>query len=158
MPKTIATPDQDALITEIHIAAPPERVFSALTDEKQLRIWWNNKDARLKNFDMEARLAGKWRMSTKDTAMNINGVSQFECGGEITEFDPPRLLAYTWIANWHDNKSRKTLVRWELVAKDGGTLLKVIHSGLAQEGIARKDYQGGWPGAVEQLKTFVEQN
>jgi hypothetical protein len=39
---------------------------------------------------------------------------------------------------------------------DGGTLVTVTHSGLAQEDVARKDYQGGWPGVVEQLKVYIE--
>ena len=46
MPQTIATPDQDALITEIYIAAPPERVFKAISDEQEQRIWWDKKDGK----------------------------------------------------------------------------------------------------------------
>jgi len=156
MPKTIATPDQDVLITDIHIAAPPERVFQAISDPREQRIWWDNKDCRLESFEMDARRGGSWRFSTSQTSMNINGISQFDCTGEIVEFDPPRVLAYTWIANWHDVKSRKTIVRWELSPMDGGTLVTVTHSGLAQEDVARKDYQGGWPGVVEQLKAYIE--
>ena len=156
MPKTIATPDQDVLITDIHIAAPPERVFQAISDPREQRIWWDNKDCRLESFEMDARRGGRWRFSTSQTSMNINGISQFDCTGEVVEFDPPRVLAYTWIANWHDVKSRKTIVRWELSPMDGGTLVTVTHSGLAQEDVARKDYQGGWPGVVEQLKAYIE--
>lgn len=156
MPTTMATPDQDALITEIHIAAPPERVFKAISDEREQRVWWDKKDGNLRNWEMDARSGGKWRFSTTKTSMNINGVSQFECNGEILEFDPPRVLAYTWIANWHSDKSRTTVVRWELTPKDGGTLVKVTHSGLAKEDVARKDYQGGWPGVVERLKAYME--
>jgi len=33
-------PDQDRVVAEIEIAAPPERVFQALTDQKQLFHWW----------------------------------------------------------------------------------------------------------------------
>ena len=156
MPQTIATPDQDALITEIYIAAPPERVFKAISDEQEQRIWWDKKDVNLRNWDMDARRGGKWKFSTNKASMNINGVTQFECSGEIIEFDPPRVLAYTWIANWHSDQSRKTVVRWELTPKDGGTSVKVTHSGLAQENTARKDYQGGWPGVVERLKIYIE--
>jgi uncharacterized protein YndB with AHSA1/START domain len=83
-------------------------------------------------------------------------VNQFFCQGEVLEFDPPRVLAYTWVANWHDDKSRRTIVRWELTATKDGTHVKVTHSGLAQEAVARKDYSGGWPGVVEMLKKFVE--
>src|SRR5882757_3195180 len=105
MPKSITTPDQDAVITEIHIAAPPERVFQAISDPTQQMIWWNNKECPLKTFEMDARPRGKWRFSTIQTSINVNGVSQFDCDGEILEFDPPRVLAYTWITNWHVDKS-----------------------------------------------------
>ena len=40
MPVSQITPDQDAVVTEIEIAAPPERVFEALTDPAQLMLWW----------------------------------------------------------------------------------------------------------------------
>jgi len=156
MPQTIATPDNDALITEIHIAAPPERVFQAISSEQEQRIWWDKKDGSLRNWDMDARRGGKWQFSTKHASKTINGVTEFACSGEILEFDPPRVLAYTWIANWHSDKARKTLVRWDLTPKDGGTLVKVTHSGLAQEDVARKDYQGGWPGVVKRLKNYIE--
>jgi len=32
----------------------------------------------------------------------------------------------------------------------------VTHSGLAELPIARKDYAGGWPGVLQQLRQFVE--
>jgi uncharacterized protein YndB with AHSA1/START domain len=69
---------------------------------------------------------------------------------------PPRMLVYTWIANWHDDPGQTTVVSWELVPSKGGTRVKVAHSGLAQLPIARKDYTGGWPGVVEKLKQFIE--
>jgi len=156
MPTTIVTPDQDTLVTEIQIAAPPERVFQALSDPKQQGIWWNNDVCRLKSFEMDARRGGKWSFSTQQTNITINELSQFECHGEILEYDPPRALAYTWISNWHEDKRRATVVRWELMPKDGGTLVKISHTGLAEEDVARKDYSGGWPGVLEQLKKFVE--
>ena len=30
----------DTIVTEIEVAAPPQRVFKALTDPKQLMRWW----------------------------------------------------------------------------------------------------------------------
>ena len=60
-------------------------------------------------------------------------------------------------ANWHDDSTRRTLVRWELTAQERGTHVKVTHSGLSNLPIARKDYSGGWPGVVEMLKKFIEQ-
>jgi uncharacterized protein YndB with AHSA1/START domain len=150
------TPNQDAVVSEIQIAAPPERVFQALTDAAQLRRWFTNPSCPVHLWEMDARPGGRYHYTTEKGTVVVNNVSEFECHGEILEYDPPRLLAYTWIANWHDDKSRRTVVRWELAAKSGGTQVKVTHSGLAQEPTARKDYSGGWPGVVEQLKKFIE--
>lgn len=50
----------------------------------------------------------------------------------------------------------KTIVMPDQDALVGGTLVKVTHSGLAQEQVARKDYQGGWPGVVEHPGKFIE--
>jgi uncharacterized protein YndB with AHSA1/START domain len=105
---------------------------------------------------MDARSGGSYRYATEKGTIVVNGVTEFECHGEILEFDPPHLLVYTWIANWHDDKSRRTVVRWELTSDAAGTRVKVTHSGLARENVARKDYSGGWPGVLENLKKFVE--
>jgi uncharacterized protein YndB with AHSA1/START domain len=158
MPTTIVTPDQDALIAEIDIAAPAERVFKALTDPDQLKRWFTNPSCPAKTWNMDARLGGKYNHVTGKGTVGVNGVSEFECHGEIVEIDPPRLLVYTWIANWHDDKQRATTVRWELEASGKTTLVKVIHRGLATEKVAREDYRGGWPGVLNYLKAFVEKN
>jgi len=34
------TPDQDVIVAEIQIAAPPDRVFQAITDPQQVPQWW----------------------------------------------------------------------------------------------------------------------
>jgi len=151
------TPDQDAIVSEVQIAAPPERVFQALIDPKQLAQWWNNDQCKTKYFEMDARKGGKWRFGTvHSNTTNLDDTRDFACQGEVLEYDPPRMLAYTWIANWHNDKEQRTVVRWELTADGNGTRVKVTHSGLAQESAARKDYSGGWPGVVQQLKKFVE--
>jgi uncharacterized protein YndB with AHSA1/START domain len=151
------TPDKDAVVSEIFIAAPAKRVFDALTDPKQVMSWWTGEDCRIEKFDLEPRRGGKWTYDTAQSKLKVNGISKFHCEGEIIEYDPPRLLAYTWIANWHDDPSRRTVVRYELTPEEGGTQIKVIHSGLAQEAAARKDYSSGWAGVLEQLKKFAEQ-
>jgi len=150
------TPDQDAIVSEIHIAAPPERVFRALTDAGELQRWFTNPECPVKRWEMDARRGGEYRYATEKGIVVVNNIRKFECHGEILECDPPRLLVYTWNANWHDDPSRETVVRWELEPAQGGTLVTVRHSGLASLPIARKDYSGGWPGVVESLKKFVE--
>jgi uncharacterized protein YndB with AHSA1/START domain len=156
MAGTVVTADQDAIVSEIFIAAPPERVFQALIDPREVRQWWTSKQCPIESFALDPRLGGRWSYDTSQGALTVNGVSHFHCEGEVLEFDPPRRLAYSWIANWHDQPSRRTVVRWELFPSAKGTRVKMTHSGLADLPKARQDYSRGWPGLVESLKNFVE--
>ena len=134
MPKAIVTPDQDAVVCEVQIAAAPERIFQALTTTDQLLRWWNGEGGpcQVRLWEMDPRLGGKWRCLASDPSgqMAVNGVSEFHNFGEIVEFDPPRVLAYTWFANFHSIPSHRTLVRWELIPQSEGTLVKMTHNGL----------------------------
>ena len=154
---TITTPDQDTIVSEIDISAPPERVFRALSEASQLQRWFGSPECPVKLWHMDARVGGAYGYETQQsTSISVNGVNEFKCHGQITEFDPPRVLAYTWIANWHDEPDTATLVRWELTPRQNGTHVKVTHSGLSNLPVARKDYSGGWPEVVQQLKKFAE--
>jgi uncharacterized protein YndB with AHSA1/START domain len=42
MPSSEITPDQDAIVGEVEVAAPSERVFQALIDPAQLIRWWGD--------------------------------------------------------------------------------------------------------------------
>lgn len=156
MATTRITPDEDAVVCEVHIGAPPERVFEAIIDPKQVLQWWSSPDCQIEAFSFEPRKGGRWSYDTKQSSMNVNGVSKFHCEGEVLEYDPPRTLAYSWIANWHEDKSQRTVVRWELTPRDGGTDVKLTHSGLVNLAMSRKDYSGGWIGVANTLKKFVE--
>ena len=158
MPSAQITPDQDAIVGEVEIAAPPDRVFRAFTDPAQLIRWWSDDICKTSLWEMDARKGGKWRFEAGDPSGKIvvNGVTDFKAYGEITEFDPPRLLAYTWLGNWHDHPERPSTARWELSATKTGTRVKVTHSGLADQPVARKDYAGGWPGLLELLRKYCE--
>jgi uncharacterized protein YndB with AHSA1/START domain len=156
MATTIVTSDQDALVSEIQISAPPERVFKAISDAEQLKRWFRSPECPPKFWTMDARVGGRYGYATEKGSIVVNGITEFECQGEVLECDPPRVLVYTWIANWHDDASQRTVVRWDLSPKQGGTHVKVTHSGLRTLPVARKDYSGRWTGVVEMLKNFVE--
>jgi uncharacterized protein YndB with AHSA1/START domain len=57
-PSSQITPNQDAVVTEIEIAAPPERVFQALTDPAQLMRWWG-KAPQDSTWEMDAPAWGQ---------------------------------------------------------------------------------------------------
>ena len=158
--------DQDAVASEIEIAAPPERVFEALTDPRQLFRWWGSEPSvDLIKFDMEGRKGGKYYyecapkpgadMGPVADVLKRNNARNFICRGEVLEFEPPRLLVWSWIANWHENPGQSTTVRWELTRTAKGTRVRVTHTGLRNEPISRKDYGQGWAGVLQLLQTFL---
>src|SRR5437660_491329 len=101
------TPDQDKITAEIFIAAPPERVFPAITDPQQMPKWWGQQGMyRITEWTGDLRPGGKWT----SLGVGADGVS-FRVEGEYLEVDPPRLLTYTWIASW--SGARQTTVRWD---------------------------------------------
>jgi uncharacterized protein YndB with AHSA1/START domain len=151
------TPDQDAVITEMEIVAPPERVFQALIDREQALQWGGGEAFEIILWEMDPRPGGKWEFVSKErSGKNPLGVDRFEHHGEFLEVDPPRLLVQTWFTNWHPNPAHRTVVRWDLTPTKTGTHLKVTHSGLAPLAGVAQGYSQGWPGLVQQIKNFVE--
>lgn len=157
------TPDQDFVTCEIFIAAPPARVFEAITDPRQLPQWWGNKDMyRVTSFESDLRVHGKWISK----GVGANG-DTFQVSGEYLEIDPPRLLIQTWVSSYGGDL--KTTVRWELEPQSvhglhpggpqragTGTLVKIQHSGFAAHPEQAKSHSDGWQRVLTWVQTFVE--
>lgn len=142
------TPDADAIVSEIHIAAPPERVFQALVDPQQVVKWWGEVGIyRCTEFQADLRVGGKWRSA------GVDGGHGFEVTGEFLEVDPPHLLVYTWVASWTGDV--KTTVRWELEPTPQGALVRIRHGGFAGHPDVAKNYRG-WPRMLGWLQAFIE--
>ena len=144
------TPDQDLIVAEIEIAAPPERVFQAITDPRQLPQWWGQKEMyRVTRLESDLRVGGQWL----SVGVSVTGES-FHVGGEYLEIDPPRLLVQTWKASW--SGTLKTTVRWELEAYPGGTRVKIRHSGFAGNAEAANSHSQGWQRVLAWVHAFLE--
>jgi uncharacterized protein YndB with AHSA1/START domain len=142
-------PGSDSIVSEVRIAAPPERVFQALVDPRQVPQWWGEPGIyRCTAFHSEARVGGKWRCDGLDGRGN-----NFQISGEYLEYDPPRVLACSWLATW--TGSVKTTVRWELEPSGQDTLVRVIHSGLAAHPEIAQSYRG-WPRMLGWLRALLE--
>jgi uncharacterized protein YndB with AHSA1/START domain len=156
------TPDQTAVIAEIFIAAPPARVFQAISDPAQLPKWWGQTGLyHVTKSTMDVRVGGKWRSD----GVGTDGKT-FYVEGEYLEVDPPRLLVHTWIGSY--SGPEKTVVRWELVPhtvhglapsgprKSGtGTLVRVRQEGFASIESATSHGEG-WKRVLGWLEAFVE--
>jgi len=152
MANLVVAPDQEAITIDTFIAAPPERVFQAITDPSQLVQWWGQPGAyRTTNLQIDLRRGGYWRSS----GVGADG-KPFHVEGEYREVDPPRVLAYTWRPSYR--QIPETLVRWQLEAEDKGTRVRLNHSGFVGAADACKDHGNGWMKVLSWMQAFVERN
>jgi len=148
-PKATLLPGHDVIEAEVFIAAPAARIFQALTDPRQSAQWWGQNDRyHCKEFDMDVRAGGKW--SSKGSSAKMG---DFEVHGEYLELSPPRRLVYTWSSSW---MPRATVVTWELSKLEGGTLVKVTHSGFAGDAEQANNHSTGWAMVLGWLQSYAE--
>jgi uncharacterized protein YndB with AHSA1/START domain len=159
------TPDNDVVVAEIFIAAPPARVFEAISNPKQTAQWWGQKGMyRLTAAQADLRPGGKW--STRGTGEDG---TEFTVEGEYLEIDPPRLLVHTWRASY--GGMQKTVVRWELEPRDvhglqhsgparvgTGTVVRIRHSGFAGNVASAQGHGEGWKRVLGWLQAFAEKD
>jgi uncharacterized protein YndB with AHSA1/START domain len=158
------TPDNDAVMAEVFIAAPPERVFQAITDPRQMPLWWGQQNLyRVTEWKGDVRPGGKWL----SVGVGADGAS-FKVWGEYLEVDPPRLLVHTWLSSY--DEALNTVVRWELESREvhglqnpgprkvgTGTLVKIRHHGFAKNTQQAKSHDDGWVRVLGWMQSYIEQ-
>jgi len=156
------TPAQDAIVGEIFIAAPPARVFQALTDPAQVPRWWGQQDLyRITQWKGDLRVGGKW----SSEGVGADGKT-FRVEGEYLEVDPPRVLSHTWKSSYNP---LHTVVRFELEAKEVhglhpggpkkagvGTILRLRHEGFAGAPQEAHRHSEGWRRVLGWMQAFLE--
>lgn len=110
--------------TVVEIAAPPDRVFEALTDARELAEWWGGGDPRVLDSESDVRPGGTWRVRTID-----RDGAEHSFGGEYRVVDPPHRLEQSWQSA---DDAEPSVVRYDLepLEVDGapGTRLTVTHT------------------------------
>jgi len=148
---------QDAIEREITVRATKERVFQAITDPKQITVWFPNA--------IEGTLD-----------VGESPVFDFGDGGRYRIFveavQPHEYFAYRWVPANVDNSTGflgdvlarpNTLVEFRLEDVLAGTLVKLKESGFASlpAAIAEKSLgqnSGGWDFMLERLvKVFGQE-
>jgi len=125
------------------VDAPPELVFKALTDEKELGRWMTQ-EAR-----MDPRIGGECEFKYRRAATGQHSVAT----GRILELVPDKRLSYTYVLTGSGSGTSRadalfpdvanSVVTWTLDAlPDGKTRVTVVHSGLTKEAYERFD--GAW--------------
>src|SRR5438045_3122814 len=112
---TTKTDMTEALMIERTFNAPLARVWKALTNVDEMRVWYFD----LKEFKPEVGFEFEF------TVEHEGNTYHHLC--KITEVVPQKKIAYTWRYAGEEGNS---LVTFELFAEGGKTLLKVTHEVL----------------------------
>jgi len=123
------TADGATIRFERVLAAPPERVWAALTDEALLAGW-------LTSGTFEAAMGGALALDFGE-----GGV----VSGQISAFEPPRKLAYSWLIEGE----QASTVEWTLMERGSGTQLTLVHRTLPSA--MGRGYGAGWHAYLERL-------
>ncbi len=134
-----------AVEAEIEIDAPPEVVWRALTDARELERW----------FPLEARVepgeGGSVFMSWKN---------EYQGDSRITVWEPGRHLQITWGFSDDENALTQFTDFW-LEGEKGRTVLRVVTSGFPNDPSWDEWYEGtrqGWAYELASLKRYLERH
>jgi len=103
---------------EVQIAAPPATVFAFLTDPQKILSWMGAE------VTSEAHPGGLYLVRSVGARARV-------ARGAFREVVPVHRLAYSF--GWEEDEEvppGSSLVEIDLVDRDGGTLLRMTHSGL----------------------------
>ena len=136
----------EAVVLERSFNAPVARVWKALTDADEMRIWYFD----FKKFKPEVGF--EFEFTVEHEGMKYHHLCK------ITEVIPQKKLAYTWRYEGYEGES---LVTFELFADGDKTRLKLTHVGLETfpklPAFARENFVKGWTEIIgASLKDFVE--
>lgn len=147
--RSIADVVQGSILARIEIAAPPERVFRALTTE-ELTKWWGSAEMyRTTSFQIDLRPGGAWRSE----GVGADGTA-FHVGGQVLEVDPPRKLVQTWQPSW-DSEGPPSTVSYQLDPVGNGTRVTLRHTGFGERAAACESHASGWERVLGWLGSFV---
>src|SRR4029077_13132299 len=137
----------EAVVIERRFNAPVARVWQALTDVDEMRIWYFD----LKQFKPEVGF--EFEFTVEHEGFKYSHLCR------ITEVIPQKKLAYTWRYEGHEGDS---LVTFELSAKGDKTRLRLMHTGIETfprtPAYARKNFETGWTTIIgSELKKFLEE-
>jgi uncharacterized protein YndB with AHSA1/START domain len=126
--------DRGALHLERTLAAPPDEVWRALTEPERWRVWMDADEAAL-----EPRVGGRAELRWRDGEHMV---------GEVTVWDPPRVLEYTW----HERSDRGR-VRFELRASGTGTRLVFDQGDIPVSALV--GMSAGWHAHLDWLRSHL---
>ena len=128
--------------------APAEDVFDAWTNPEVIERWFRpGRDWKKPSAEVDLRVGGTVRVVMRDPSGD-----PVEAGGEYTEIDRPRRLAFTW--TFEDDPSNQQLIELEFIEQDGATTVVFVNSNISEE--KRRDAQyEGWTACIDNMERVL---
>lgn len=147
--RAVADLTEGVIVATVDIAAPPERVFHALTDPLELLRWWGSPETyRTEHWTVDLRVGGKWHC----TGHSVDGRA-FAVEGEYLVVDPPRKLVQTWRPGWEPGLANTITYRLDPIAT--GTRVTLRHEGFGDRADACRNHADGWERILGWLEGYA---
>jgi uncharacterized protein YndB with AHSA1/START domain len=138
----------DRIERTVELAAPPEKVWTALTTAEGLAAWFGN------TATIDLRPGGSAQMKWIEEGYTANM--------RVERVEEPRVFGFTWhIYGLPEDDPRRTYVEFTLEPAGAGTRLKVVESGFAQ--LSENAHQtafdgntGGWASELAELAAYLD--
>ncbi|MCE7002808.1 SRPBCC family protein [Kibdelosporangium philippinense] len=137
----------DTIQRDITIAAPVDKVWAALTEDKHIKEWFGD------DAEVDLRPGG---------AIVFGWDAHGRFRGKVETVEPPHRFSYWWArpADTEPAPGNQTLVEFTLSEDGGGTRLRVVESGFTtldrDQEQSHKDNTEGWRIELDELRTYVE--
>lgn len=128
------------LVFEVEIAAPPEKIWEAITNPDWTRRYFYGTAVR-----------SEFRRGARIVYENADGGLAIE--GEVLESDPPRRLVTTALFRFDEDAARErpSRVTWEIAARGDRCRLAVVHDDFDGETATYRIGRDGWRAVVDGL-------
>ncbi len=138
-----ARSEQDPLILERQLSAPPQAVWRAWTEPQALMRWFGPHGSEVLDAELDLRVGGAWRL-----ALRAADGEEHRVAGVYREVVAPARLVFTWA--WQSTPERESLVELDLAPSAAGTHLVLRHSRFA-DAAALASHRAGWTSSLERL-------
>ncbi len=146
------TPAPKTVRLERLLPGPIERVWAFLVEPEKRARWFAG-------GELEPRVGGKRELIFKHSNITDEppperfkgAVAGFTSVAEMTRWDPPRALAFTWSGNGEESE-----VTWELEPRGDDVLFIITHRALPTRD-EMVDVSGGWHAHTDILEALLRE-
>ena len=152
----MTTAISDQIVRSIEIEAPRERVWRAISTEREFAQWFG-----VKFLDGKFQAGARVKLTSTHPGCGYEGMEWFLT---VEKVEPPRLFSWRWSPGQTLGKGEpSTLVEFALEETKSGTLVTITESGfdrisLPHRAKAFEENTGGWEIQANALRDHIAKN